>query len=319
MRFLRRGRARRLGRAALAAVGAALALAAAPVAAAEQPAAGAQKQAVAAVPGYFAPHYLLDADGQPSGFAIDLINALGREAGIRVRYQVKESWDAVFAAISNGEADLVPNLGITEERARLGEFTAPVETFNISVFVRTGQTSISQVNHLAGHKVAAVKLNVGVEIVRAMDRVTPVIYNELHEAFFALLAGHVDALIFPAPVVRRFALDAGLEDRIKTVGPPLREVKRAVLVRPGRRGLLTAFNRIIPAFVQSDKYHAIYRKWFGKAPPLLDNPARRRPGRLPIRHRHFSDFVFVQQKNPGGQQGPANIPCRTGPGAGAPA
>ena len=70
----------------------------------------------AAVPRKFPPHYNVDEDGRPIGFAIDIMDEVAALAGMRITYLVKDSWSEVFAALKDGNANLIPNLGITPER-----------------------------------------------------------------------------------------------------------------------------------------------------------------------------------------------------------
>ena len=232
--------------------------------AAEQPGVDNSKDIIAVVPKDFAPNYLLDNNGDPTGFAIDVMNALARKIGVNVRYVVKDSWKEVNTAILNGEADVIPILGITRERDRYGNFTAPVETFNIVIFVREGDTSINDASQLSGRKVGAVETNVGVGILRSLGNVDTEVFADLPSAFYALLSGQINALVYPDKVLWRFAQEVGNEDRIKVVGAPLMEIKRAIFVRLGRTDLLIAFNQVLEEFVRSEKYQTIFNKWYGK-------------------------------------------------------
>lgn len=82
---------------------------------------------VAVVPAHFPPHYSLDQRGKPSGFAIDAFNEIVRIAGLNVKYIVRETWMEVDQTMRDGRADLIPNLGITEERQQHYNFNGPME------------------------------------------------------------------------------------------------------------------------------------------------------------------------------------------------
>jgi len=53
----------------------------------------------------FAPFESKNPDGSLSGFDIDLINALAKEAGYRVEFK-DQSWDSLFNSLRNGDADV---------------------------------------------------------------------------------------------------------------------------------------------------------------------------------------------------------------------
>lgn len=214
------------------------------------------------------PQYQLDRHGKPTGFAVDLVEQVAGAAGLRVEYTVMDSWGQLFDALRSGKIDLIPNLGITEERKQWFVFTAPVETFPIVVFVRRSTFDISGSRDLAGRVVGTVRYNVGTRLMEQRSDIELTVFQTLKEAFFELLAGHVDALIYPQPVMMKFALDVGLEETIKRVGEPLLEVKRAISVRKDNRVLLDRLQSAASGFVSSDAYQRIYTKWYGESRPF---------------------------------------------------
>ena len=90
----------------------------------------------AAVPAHWPPQYNLDDTGVPTGFAIDIMEAVAARAGLNVTYVVKPSFLEATRALEKGEVDLVPNYGIVPKRMKNLSATTPLETFRISLFVR---------------------------------------------------------------------------------------------------------------------------------------------------------------------------------------
>jgi polar amino acid transport system substrate-binding protein len=74
------------------------------------------REVVAAVARDFYPEYVVDADGRPGGFSIDLMNAVAKRAGLSVTYRLFEAWSDLIAALERGDADVVPVLSITPAR-----------------------------------------------------------------------------------------------------------------------------------------------------------------------------------------------------------
>ncbi|MBI1986700.1 MAG: PAS domain S-box protein, partial [Rhodospirillales bacterium] len=69
-------------------------------------------------------------------------------------------------------------------------------------------------------------------------------------------------------VVMALARKAGVEDRIKAVGKPVMEIKRAIRVRKDRPELLAALDDAVKDFVGTPDYRRIYVKWHGKSAPF---------------------------------------------------
>lgn len=223
------------------------------------------RKVTAAIPRHFPPQYHLDANGQPKGFAIDVMEAVAKRANLRIRYHVEENWLDVLAAVQMRRADLIPNLGITETRMRDFDYSIPVETFPVSIFVRREYDKIKGIDDLANHRVAVMAGNVAVDLLKDRRGVELVMRPSMEEAMFALLTGEVDVLVAPAPPVLALAREARMESRIEPVGKPLIEIKRAIAVRKGDTELLARLNRAIDTFAASDEYRAIYLRWH--APP----------------------------------------------------
>ena len=54
-----------------------------------------------------------------------------------------------------------------------------------------------------------------------------------------------------------------IEERIKVVGEPLLEIKRAIAVSKGNEELLARLDRAVGEIVGSDAYGRIFAKWYG--------------------------------------------------------
>jgi len=220
-----------------------------------------------AISSHYPPYYIID-NGKPKGFAIEVMECLAEIAGLKITYLIKNSWTEVQHAVTNGQADLIPNIGISAAREGWLDFTAPIETFGIRIFVRQNCQHIRSADDLANHKTASVKFNLIVPLLEARRDIYLTVYDDFRKALFELIAGHIDALVFPAPVLMSMARKSKIDHRIKTVGKPLAEVKRAVGVRQGNSELLKRLDQAVHQFVISKNYELIYQKWFGKPKPF---------------------------------------------------
>ena len=217
------------------------------------------------------PQYLTDEKtGAPQGFAIDIMDRVAEKADLKIRYIAYSSWPDIVRAIERREIAVVPNMGITRERAVRYDFTVPYETSRIVIFVRSAVTGIQHLDDLAGKTVGGVKDNQGVAIMKNHGQSNLVIFPSLEEAFLALLSGRLDALVYPKAAVTRMAMNSGLEDKIKVVGPPLLEIKRGIAVKKGEEQLYRKINRAVSEVVKTRDYRMIYEKWFGASKPYRD-------------------------------------------------
>lgn len=216
----------------------------------------------AAVPANFPPHYKVNKAGTPEGFAIDVIEAMAAQAGLEISYTVYPGWPEVMEALKTGQADIIPNLGITEPRKQWADFTRPVETFPVVMITRKG-SPLTKLEDLKDRKAAAVKANVGAKILAKHPEIETILFTNSQDAFAALLAGEVDAWVYPESVAWLTARRAGLQDRIKVAGSPLKEILRGVAVSKDKPELLQKLNQARDGFINSREYQNVYAKWHG--------------------------------------------------------
>ena len=224
-------------------------------------AAAQQEKFVAAVPYSFPPYYQIDDDGRPEGFSIDVMDAVAKRAGIQIEYLPMEEWDDVVNSIGLGVSDLIPNIGMSESRSQIMDFSKSVETFNISFFVRNESRSIfTDERRLQGYKVATVKGNMASGIVAGLPQYHGIVYETFEDALFALISGQVEALVYPEPVAWKLIYQSRQQNAVRVVGSPLVEVKRVIGVSKGNTALMSKIDTAVEAFIVSDEYREIHRK-----------------------------------------------------------
>ena len=225
------------------------------------------EKVVAAVARDFYPEYVVDADGHPGGFAIDMMNAVAKRAGLSVTYRVFETWADLIAALERGDADVIPVVSVTRAREGRMLFTRPLVISPLSLFVRQETDDIRAWADLAGRRVAVIAGGVSEEILSEREtsaRLVP--YARLQDALFDLLSGEVDALVSFQGSVWKVSERARLADRIKVVGEPLTEAKRAIAVRQDLPVLRDRLDAAVADFLASRRIRKIYSKWYAAAP-----------------------------------------------------
>ena len=213
---------------------------------------------------HWPPQYRMEG-GEPSGFAVAVMDRVADRAGLAVDYQVFETFPQALAALREERVDVIPNLGITPQRQEFVRFTVPVETFQVVWFVRAAST-VDALPDLRGRKVAVVAANIAEPLLGETRDIQVEVYPSLEEAVFALLNGQADALVYPRPVVNKLLRESGLADRVRVVGDPLVEVRRGIGVARGRAGLHQRLEEAARGFVGSEAYREIYTRWYGPEP-----------------------------------------------------
>lgn len=218
------------------------------------------------------PIYTMTGGGRPGGFGVEVMEEVARRAGFEVRYRRFGSFPEALEALAADRIDVIPDMGVLasrEEAMGLG-FTTPYETQAIRAFVRSATSEIETVEDLVDRRLAVVDYNVGVDLVGEVSTVDPVVVSDVRTAIFRLLSGEVDGLIYPEPVVRHLARAAHLEDQIRSLSPPLREVRRGMAVSPGRMDdILPRLEGALVAFRDTPEFQEIYTRWHMPPAPFF--------------------------------------------------
>lgn len=227
-----------------------------------------RRELFAAVLADFPPLYILDENGTAAGFAVDMLNHIAVEGNFTVRYLLVQNWAEAMEALRQGRADVIPGIGISPDRKAEFLFTSVMETIPVSIFVRTKDSSIESLAGLTGHNVAVIEESVAETKLRSRQDITLTAFPNIDSALFQLLAGEVDAFVFPEPVLKRKARLVGIEDRIRVVGAPLMELKRGYMLRKSDGELVARLNPLIEKYTRSDHYLQNFNKWYGAPAPF---------------------------------------------------
>lgn len=228
----------------------------------------AELEVTAVVLRYFPPQFYLNRDARPAGFAIDVLDRVAALAGLRVHYLVKNTWQEAVEALRQGEGQIIPNMAMLPQWQKEFDFSLPVEASPVSIFVLKTNKDIKQTDDLAGRKVAAVEFNLPDELLEGAPKMELEVFDSYLEGLFHLLAGDVDAFVYPQTTLLSLAQRIGVDHRIQTVDRPLAHLKRAFALRKGDAELKERLDAALRQFVDSPAYQAIYQKWYGRPQPF---------------------------------------------------
>ena len=160
------------------------------------------------------PKIHLDERGQPAGLFVDLLEAIAREEGWRIRYERCE-WEACLRRLDAGELDLMPDVAWTHDRAARFDFNQTPVTYAWSQVFRPRDVRVQGMPDLAGKRIALLRASVQT---RDLETVlgglgvpwTPVATATYDEAFAAVRDGHADVAVannyFGWRTARRYGL-----------------------------------------------------------------------------------------------------------------
>lgn len=209
----------------------------------------------------FAPFEFTDDKGQFVGFDMDLIRAMGKEAGYKVEIQ-NIGFDALIPSLQTNIIDCAASgMTITAERAKVVNFSNPYYTAGLLVMVQKNNNTIKGYADLKGKKIACQIGTTGENKSREAGGESVVAYNTNTEAAMELVNGGVDAVINDAPVVS-FYLKTPAGKNCKAVGDILEAEEYGFAFNKNNTKLVKDMNKALATLKKNGEYDKLYAKWF---------------------------------------------------------
>lgn len=199
------------------------------------------------------------------GFDIDLINAIGKELGRKVKI-VNMGFDGLIPALMSKSLHIViSGMTITAERGKKVSFSRHYYQSGLTIVVRKDEKTIKSFKDLEGRKIGVQIGTTGAKAAKNIKDAKVTTLNTAPDAFMALQQGNVDAVINDLPVNQDY-----LKKKGGSVAKMVGEVQNAefygIAVNKGNTKLLAGINKALNKLMKNGSYDALYRKWFGKNP-----------------------------------------------------
>jgi signal transduction histidine kinase/ActR/RegA family two-component response regulator len=208
------------------------------------------------------------ADGELQGFACDLVHEVEQVMGLQFE-RVVGSTSEINPAFRAGRLDVLQSYAQFPERESEAEFSFPYLTLNGAIFVREGEQGIRSMADLRGRKVLVHPGSMGETVLRRAGLAESIVFVDSVELALAKVArGEGDATL----ATRLTGLAIAHQKKLKGLRPlavpvPGYEVRYCMAVRRGDRELLARINEGLAVLVRTQRFDALYRKWFGHVEP----------------------------------------------------
>ena len=218
---------------------------------------------IASEPDY-PPYCIIDGDGNPDGFSVELFREVAKAAGIEVTIKIG-IWSQIMGDLAEGRIDALPFVGRTPEREELFDFTLPYLSLHGAIFVRKGTKGITSLADLKQKRVGVMKGDNAEEFVLRKSLSDFIIStNTFEEAFRMLKSGEIDAVV----TQRVMGLELLKSMKVKSVVPleillPDFRQDFCFAVRKGDNELLSRLNEGLSIVFANKKFDKIHLKWFG--------------------------------------------------------
>jgi polar amino acid transport system substrate-binding protein len=222
------------------------------------------RELVVASSATYAPFAFENKDKQIVGFDIDIINAIAKQQVLKIRI-VNTPWSGIFAALNNGDVDLViSGVTINDKRKQSYDFSPPYFIAHQLIAVPKSSTATT-LKSLTGKKVAVVNASTADDVAsREFGKTSPNIrrFESTPLIISELAAGNVDAAIGDNGVI---AYRVSQNPELKTVeDPSFPEEGFGIVVKKGDKAMQDKLTAGLAAIRADGSYAQIYKRWFNK-------------------------------------------------------
>lgn len=210
----------------------------------------------------FPPFEFIDENGKPSGFNVELIEAVSREMGIEIIVDL-DLWSTVTEELEAGEVDMLTGMFQTEKRELSFDFSAPHNVITHAIYTRKG-SDITSLEDLKGRTVLVQTGDVMEEYLRdRLPGAVSVPTLTYREALASLNGGTPADAALVSRIQAEYLIQEDNLKQIEAVGPPLYPRKYCFAVREGDSDLIAVLNDGLALVRENGEYDRLYAKWFG--------------------------------------------------------
>jgi polar amino acid transport system substrate-binding protein len=216
----------------------------------------------------YPPFISLDENGEPTGFEVELMQAIADDLGLELVYIEPLNFDSLPTVVAGGgKIDLaVSSITITDDRKEVMDFCIPYFVSNQAVVVRAGSSYTTALD-LDGLVVGAQSGTTGLDwAVESLPNATVKEFNQTSEGLAALRAGEIEAMIFDEPVAIEH-VKSGYDDCEVLEVIPTAELY-AFGVSYDNPELKAAINESLQKLIDDGTYAEIFAKYFDIEPEI---------------------------------------------------
>lgn len=213
-----------------------------------------------------APFYLRGDDGQPTGFAAELMRHIADLADIEITFQHRPDPKALLDGLATGEVTVLPAIPSFPHHAAHAVFSTPVAKTRNRLYVRSEDSHLIGLQDLDGQRIGILPPLMNDQM-REAYKGSSFVKLEQDRLLMALLSGDVDAILGADHAILGQAHATRLDHRITVSGAPLKKWDRVVALHQSRANLLERVNAAIAELEESGTLTELRRRWFLDTPP----------------------------------------------------
>lgn len=226
----------------------------------------AERTVVVAHDATWPPMEFMDENRNIVGYSVDYIDAVAKEAGFKVEHK-SVAWDGIFAGLAGKKYDVISSsVTITEERAKVMDFSSPYYEVRQAVIVPK-DAKYASIADFKGKNLGAQIGTTGYMAIKAADGVTAKTFDEIGLAMESLASGRLDGVVCDDPVATNYILvnkDYAATLKVAFVIPAETPEYYGFAVTKGNTELRDLLNKGIEQVKAKGIEDDLRKKWMGQ-------------------------------------------------------
>lgn len=210
--------------------------------------------------GAYPPFNMIDKNGKPAGFDVDIAKALCEKMGADCTF-VTQDWDGIIPGLLARKYDaIVASMSITDERKKAVDFTDRYYSNSLRFIAKKG--SGIDPNKLKGKSIGAQRATIAANYAEEVKDANAKLYDTQENAYLDLSSGRIDLLVtdmLPGYDWLQSEQGKGFEFIGENIDI---DDKIGIAVRKGDDKLRKSLNKAIAAIIADGTYAKINAKYF---------------------------------------------------------
>jgi polar amino acid transport system substrate-binding protein len=207
------------------------------------------------------PPYAQSREGRSEGMAVDILRSAAAKAGLQLSFVVVQ-FEELQRTVEDGRAEAIFPTGITPERRKTLDFSAPLLSTGGSLYVRAPGQAPDELAALAGKTVVTPRTGPLAAYIEKNSPQVKVLRSASYEESLAmLLEGKADAAALNSHVGGRIA-EKLYPGKVNVASRMFLEVPLAVAVKKGTQSaLIEQLDKGLAAIRADGTWDALNRRW----------------------------------------------------------
>lgn len=214
----------------------------------------------------YPPYELLDKNGQPAGFTVDLLQAIAGAMGMKPDIRLGP-WAQVHDALLAGKIDMTLGMSNSDDREKVFDFTSPHTIVQHAIFARKKSPVVNSLEELRGKKVLLHRNGIMHERLKKLGFEKDLVFTDTPAGALRLLASGEHDYAVVALLPGMYIIRENKLDNLVPVARNVASFRFSFAVREGNTELLSHLNEGLAILKKNGQYQAIYDKWLGVLEP----------------------------------------------------